>query len=111
VETTHHDTTLFSRKSNPHKAERVAEILRLITIGSDLSEEERTKVRNLVSSFADVFALSVHEVHQVEGAVHRLDISPDATFLKKVHQKPLTLPQRQYLYKSIDTLLEADIIK
>jgi hypothetical protein len=32
-------------------------------------------------------------------------------FSKKVHQKPLTPPQRQYLYKSIDTMLEADIIE
>jgi hypothetical protein len=29
----------------------------------------------------------------------------------KVHQKPLTLPQRQYLYNSIDTMLEAGVIE
>jgi hypothetical protein len=111
VESTQSNTALFTRKTNPHKPKRVAEILRLVTIGNDLSEEEQAKVQHLISSFADVFALSVHEVHQVEGAVHRLNIPPDATFAKKVHQKPLTPPQRQYLYKSIDTMLEADIIE
>ena len=102
---------LFTRKTEPFKPERVAEILRLVTIGNDLSEEERLKVRDLISSFADIFALSVHEVQQVEGAVHKLNIPPDATFSKKVHQKPLTAPQRQYLNKSIDTMLEAGIIE
>lgn len=111
VETTQSNKSLFTRKTEPHKPERVAEIQRLVTIGEDLSEEERLKVRQLISSFADIFALSVHEVFQVDGAVHRLDIPPDATFSKKVHQKPLTPPQRQYLYKSIDTMLEADIIE
>ena len=92
---------------DPFKPERVAEILRLVTIGNDLSEEERLKVRHLISVFADIIALSVHEVHTVEGATHRLNIPPNATFTKRVHQKPLTPPQQQYLYKSIDTTLSA----
>ena len=111
VETSQANANLFTRKTNPHNPERVAEILRLVTIGNDLTEDKRLEVRDLISSFADIFALSVHEVHQVDGAVHRLDIPPDATFSKKVHQKPLTPPQHQYLYKSIDTMLEADIIE
>ena len=111
MEAAQNDTKLFTRKTDPHKPERVAEILRLVTIGDDLTEDERREVRDLISSFADIFALSVHEVHQVDGAVHRLDIPSEATFSKKVHQKPLTPPQRQYLYKSIDTMLEAGIIE
>jgi hypothetical protein len=43
--------------------------------------------------------------------IHHLDIPPDATFSKKVHQKPLTPPQRRYLYDSIDTMLEAGVIE
>ena len=111
VNTTQNDNNLFTRKTEPHKPERVAEILRLVTIGSDLSKEERLEVRQLISSFADIFALSVHEVFPVKDAVIRLDIPADATFSRKVHQKPLTPPQRQYLYKSIDTMLESDIIE
>jgi hypothetical protein len=43
--------------------------------------------------------------------MHRLDIPKDATFHMKVHQRPLTPPQRQYLYDSIDKMLEAGIIE
>jgi len=75
-----HDKDLFTRATAPHKPECVAEVLRLVTIGDDLSEGERQKVRQLVSSFADIFALSVGEVTVVKDAVHHLDIPPKATF-------------------------------
>jgi hypothetical protein len=52
------NNNLFTRKTKPHKPERVAEILRLITIGNDLSEDKRLKVQELIRSFADFFALS-----------------------------------------------------
>ena len=87
------------------------EVLRLITIGDDLSTDERQQVGHLVSLFADIFALSVGEVKVMEDAIHRLDIPPDAAFSMKVHQKPLTPPQRRYLYESIDTMLEAGVIE
>ena len=48
---------------------------------------------------------------QVENATHYLDIVPGTTFSMKVGQKLLTPPQRKYLYKSIDTMLEAGIIE
>lgn len=103
--------SLFTRQTDPFKPERVEEILGLITIGTDLTDKERNEVRDLIREFADIFALSVHEVLPVNDAIHRLNISPDATFSKKVHQKPLTPPQRQYLYESIDVMLEAGIIE
>lgn len=105
------DTNLFTRETWPHKPECVQELLQLVTIGDDLSNDERQKVCQLINSFADIFALSISEVKVVENAVHHLDIPPDATFSMKVHQKPLTPPQRKYLYDSIETMLEAGIIK
>ena len=105
------DANLFTRLTQPHKPERVQELLQLITIGDDLSVDERQKVRDLISSFADIFALSVSEVKVANNAVHHLDIPPETTFPMKVHQKPLTPPQRRYLYDSIDTMLEAGIIE
>ena len=105
------DANLFTRMTEPHKPERIQEILRLITIGDELSPEERQKVEKLISNFADIFALSVSEVKTVDNAVHHLNIDPEATFSLKVHQKPLTPPQRRYLYESIDTMLEAGIIE
>jgi len=105
------DANLFTRMTDPYKPERVDEILRLVTIGNDLSEDQNIKVRELISSFADVFALSVHEVRLVKDVVHRLNIHPDAVFSTKVHQRPLTLPQQQYLHTNIDTMLKAGVIE
>lgn len=104
------NTNLFTRSTDPFKSERVEEVLRLVTIGEDLTEDEKLTVRELLAKWADVFALSVSEV-KPEGAIHRLDISEDASFSCKVNQKPLTPPQRKYLHTSIDTMLAADIIE
>ena len=111
IETFQENTNLLTRGTEPHKPERVQELLRLVTIGDDLSTEERQEVRQLISSFADIFALSVSEVKVADDAVHHLEIPPNATFSMKVHQKPLTPPQRRYLYASIDTMLEAGVIE
>lgn len=80
-------------------------------MGPDLSDEERRQVFKFLAEWADVFALSVSEVKHVDDAVHHLDITPGATFSTKVNQKPLTAPQRRYLYKSIDAMLNANIIE
>jgi hypothetical protein len=111
IEALKKDTNIFTRMTDPHKPERVQELLRLITIGDDLRPEEREAVQKLISDFADIFALSVSEVKTVDNAIHHLDIPPDANFSLKVNQKPLTPPQRKYLYDSIDTMLEAGIIE
>ena len=111
VDALKNDTRLYTRMTDPHKPERVQELLRLVTIGNDLTLGERQEVRQLISSFADIFALLVSEVKVVEDTVHHLDIPPDATFSMKVHQKPLTPPQRRYVHDSIDTMLEAGIIE
>jgi hypothetical protein len=100
--------------TDPFKAERVEEILRLVTIGDNLTISQRHRVQDLVRFFADIFALSVSEVKTVDNisyVTHHLDIPPDAKFLLKVNQKPLTPPQRQYLYNNIDTMLEAGVIE
>jgi hypothetical protein len=97
--------------TDPYKPEHVDEILRLVTIGNDLSEDQNIKVCELISLFADVFALSVHKVCLVKDVVHQLNIHSDAVFLTKVHQRPLTLPQQQYLHTNIDMILKASVIK
>jgi hypothetical protein len=111
VEGLRDDKNLFTRMTEPGKPERVQELLKLITIGDDLSPEQRNKVQELIISFADIFALSVSEVKIVEDAVHRLNIPPETKFPMKVHQKPLTPPQRRYLYESIDKMLDAGVIE
>jgi hypothetical protein len=110
-ELTSDNDNIFTRGTDPFKPARVEEIRRLVKIGDDLTDHERSQVQSLVTEFADVFALSVSEVTQVEGAVHRLNIDPNAKFSTKVHQKLLTPPQRKYLHEKLQAMLDADIIE
>jgi hypothetical protein len=64
------DTSLFTRATNPHNPRRVAEILKKVAVGVNLSGEQRDKVRDLIAEFADCFALSVREVLPIPGAEH-----------------------------------------
>ena len=106
------DHSLFTRHTAPFSPKRVAEILRLVAVGPDLTDDQTTKAKNLISEFADCFALSVSEVIAIPGATHKIHIPPGVTFPKKIpHQRPLTEPQRKYLSNAIDELLAADIIE
>ncbi|KAG6807524.1 hypothetical protein H0H92_007173, partial [Tricholoma furcatifolium] len=87
------------------------EIVRLVEISGDLTAEQRKTVEALIVEYADAFALSVGEVFPVANAVHRLNIPVDAKFSTKVHQKPLTPPQKKYLHESINKMLDAGIIE
>ncbi|KAG2120447.1 uncharacterized protein F5147DRAFT_562521 [Suillus discolor] len=58
-----------------------------------LTDDQHHIVWNLLTEFADVFALSTREVKQVDFVKFRLSIPPDAGFSKKVHQCLLTQPQ------------------
>ena len=103
--------SLYTRHTDAFKPERGQAVLDTVTLGPDLTEDERRQASELIREFADCFALSVSEVTQVPGAVHRLNIPADAKFSTKVHQRPLTPPQRQYLNKKIDEMLEAGVIE
>jgi hypothetical protein len=105
------NNNVFTRHTDPWKKERVEEILKQVTVGPDLSDEQHGQVLSFLAEWADIFALSVSEVKQVEGATHHLDIPQDTKFSTKVNQKPLTTPQKKYLYDSIDKMLDAGIIE
>ena len=88
------------------------EILKQVSIGPDLMDNQQQQVRKLLSEFADCFALSVHEVLPIPGAEHHIHIPPDTTFPKKIpHQRQPTEAQHAYLSDAIDELLVADIIE
>jgi len=103
--------SLYMRHTEPFKPERVRAIVGTVTFGPNLTDEERVKAKALIAEFADCFALSVSEVTQVPNAVHRLNIPENTKFSTKVHQRPLTPPQRQFLNKKIDEMLEAGVIE
>ena len=106
------DHSLFTRTTDPHNLQCVAEILKHVSIGSDLTEEQQHRVCSLISEFTDCFALLVCEVIPIPGAEHIIHIPPDVTFQKKIpHQRQLTEAQCTYLSDAIDELLVADIIE
>ncbi|KAH9850168.1 hypothetical protein C2E23DRAFT_782904, partial [Lenzites betulinus] len=102
---------IYTRTTEPFKPKRVQAIVDAIHVGEDVTSEERKAITQLIEEFADCFALSVKEVTPVPGAVHTLNVPADATFSKRVHQKPLTPPQREYVHKKIDELVEAGAIE
>ncbi|KAJ8585784.1 hypothetical protein M405DRAFT_744705, partial [Rhizopogon salebrosus TDB-379] len=105
------DAAIFTRATNPNNPKRVAHIVKAVQYGESLTLEERGKVEDLVSRFADVFACSLSEVTQVPGIQHRLHIPEGTKFNLRVHQRALTPPQTQFLHGRIDEMLTAGIIE
>ena len=94
IDTDHADkANVFTCTTNPQNPARLAILLDQIHVGPDLSPEERLAVQQLITEFADCFALSMAEVIPVDDAIHRLNIPANATFSCKVRQRPLTPPQ------------------
>jgi hypothetical protein len=104
------DNTVFTRSSDPFKAERVDAVLAEVKIGDDLSDDQRTDVIQLIREFADCFALSMSEVTAVPGAMHKLNIPEGAKFKTKVNQRPLTSPQKEFFNEVLDKMLAAGIV-
>lgn len=104
------EPSILSRRTNPFLPARVDAVLAEVTIGLDLSVEEKHRVVALLREFADCFALSMSEVLPVEGAAHKLYLPEGATFRTKVNQRPLTPPQREFFNGVIDKMLAAEII-
>ena len=102
---------IYTRHTNPFKEEQVNTILTKINIRPDLTEEQQNRIQETIQNYANCFALSVSEVIAVEGAVHKVEILSDAVFPKVAHQKLLTLPQREYLNKKVQEMLNANIIE
>lgn len=102
---------IFTRQTNPHAPMRVEHILRSIKIGDDLTAHEREEVVKLITEFADVFACSLGEVLPIPGAKIDLNITDDITFRTTVHQRPMNAPQKQFMNKWTDQMLEADLIE
>ena len=104
--------SLFTRQTSSFNPRRVAEILKLVAGGPDLTAKQTEKAKALIAEFADCFALSVSKVTAIPGATHKIHIPSDVVFPKEIpHQWPLTEPQWKYLSKTIDELLTANIIE
>ncbi|KAF8437659.1 hypothetical protein L210DRAFT_3345342, partial [Boletus edulis BED1] len=89
---------------------RVKKIIDSVTIGP-LATEEQNQVRNLITEFADVFALSVREVKPVDFIKFRLNIPKDVEYPTKVSQRPLTQAQKEWYYPVLDDFVTAGVLK
>ena len=80
-------------------------------MGNDISAEEREKVTELLTEFADIFACSLKEVLPIPEAQVNLTIPEDVTFRTSVHQRLMNPPQCQFMNKWIDEMLSTDLIE
>jgi hypothetical protein len=103
--------SILTRESNPRKPERVRRILQEVTIGPDVTLEQRKAVHELLEEFADCFALSIKEVNAIPGAVHKLNIPEGATFRTKIPPRSYNPDQRAFVNAKVDEMLEAGIIR
>jgi transposase InsO family protein len=99
------------RAKDPANPKRIQEILDKITIGPDLSNEQRDRITKLISEYPDIFALNLSEVFPLDFIQHKLNIDPNITFPKKVYQRPVTEPQREFFQGIIDDMEKAEIIQ
>ncbi|KZP09067.1 hypothetical protein FIBSPDRAFT_665004, partial [Athelia psychrophila] len=77
----------------------------------NLSTEQWAGVDNLLTEFADIFALSVSEVCAVVGGEHRLNIKPSVTFSTKVQHRRITPSAQANLDATLNSLLAADVLR
>ncbi|KIJ47077.1 hypothetical protein M422DRAFT_164426, partial [Sphaerobolus stellatus SS14] len=94
----------------PFNPERVEQILKEVTIGDDLSEEQLSRVIDMIKEYANTFALTLSEVLPVDFVMHKLHINPSVPLPTKVHQKPLTTKQKPWFYGKIDGMEAAGIV-
>ncbi|KAK7688460.1 hypothetical protein QCA50_007998 [Cerrena zonata] len=73
---------IYTHATNPFKPERVKAILKVVTVGDNLTDNKKWQVHDLIVEYADCFALLVSEVSTVQDAVHRLNVPDNAVFAK-----------------------------
>ena len=111
VTTADDSTTILTRDTEPFKPARVARILQEITIGPDITDQQRNKVHKLLSNYSDCFALGIKEVNAIPNAVHKLNIPEGATFRTKIPPRSYNPDQRVFIESKVDEMLEAGIIQ
>ena len=103
--------SILTRETDPWKPERVTRIRREVTIGPDITEGQRKMVHELLTEFADCFALSIKEVNVIPGATHKLGIPEGATFRTKIPPRTYNPDQRAFIEAKVDEMLAAGIIR
>ncbi|KZP33293.1 hypothetical protein FIBSPDRAFT_721620, partial [Athelia psychrophila] len=99
------------RDTDPFSEERVQEILAKVTVGADLTEDQKCRVTELITEFADVFALSLSEVHTVDWFKHKLNLDPNVKLPRRTGQRPITGAQKDWFFTILDEMEEACVIQ
>jgi hypothetical protein len=97
--------------TNPFANDHIEEILQQITIGPDLTVDQREEVRALIRKYADVFALSLSEVQVVDWYKHHFNVDPTAQLPRKTAQRPVTEAQKDWFFSILDEMENAHIIQ
>jgi hypothetical protein len=105
------DMSIFTRLTDPYNPKWVAAVLKAVTVGPDLADEQRKRVHSFIAEFADCFALSMKEVMPIPGAEHTMNIPAKTTFSTKIHQRPTTPAQKRWYNDVINEMLAAGIIE
>ena len=74
-------------------------------------EEEQKGVEALITEYADIFACSLSEVTLIPGARVDLNVPKDARFNTNLRQRPLSPPQKQYMHKWVQQMLDANMVE
>ncbi|KAG2744577.1 hypothetical protein P692DRAFT_201721621, partial [Suillus brevipes Sb2] len=101
----------YTRQTDPFKPARIKEILRQITIGTDMSKDEQEELKQFIADNADCFALTLKEVMPIPGAELNLNVPENATFNLRMHQRPLTPEQSKFYNERANEMLTAGIIE
>src|SRR5271168_4255158 len=96
--------SILTRENDPYKPERVQKIKQEVTIGPDVTNEQRQIVLNTLEEYADCFALSMKEVNTIPGAVHKLNIPDGATFRTKIPPRSYNPDQRAFVNAKVDEM-------
>ena len=105
------EEAIFTRETEPFLPACVARILELVQIGEDVTETQRSEIKQLIAEFADCFALSLSEVNLIPGAVHKLDIPEGTTFRTKIPQRSFNPDQRAFMAAKVQEMLKGGIIR
>ena len=77
---------IFTQHTDPFKAERITRIMSEVTLGDDLTDEQREMTKAIVEEFVDCFTLAMSEVNPVPGVSHQLKVPAGAKFQTKIGQ-------------------------
>ncbi|KAF8136214.1 hypothetical protein EV363DRAFT_1158490, partial [Boletus edulis] len=95
----------------PFAPTRVQYIVDNTTIGPLVSPEDHQKAKDLIAQNVDVFMCSLSEVLLIPGAQMNLNVPADVKLNTRLGQRPLNPPQKVFLHKWTDQMIEAGMVE